>query len=177
MAFVIGGTGGGGSNTFTELGDTPNDYTGKVGLVPTVNPAEDGLTFQPTAYVFESVGDNTQLPAGHHTDIFIISPPAELRGRRVHAEVYCNMSSMTSGTDQALWFRIQSGSINNAWYDCIRGIGIQSSNRGTSTTNTEFTVPNSGNVVIQCRPDTNTMRIRRNSLAGDSRVVITVIPA
>lgn len=39
-------SGGGGASEFTALTDTPVNYTGSAGLVPTVNDTEDGLIFK-----------------------------------------------------------------------------------------------------------------------------------
>lgn len=76
----IWGCGTGGVDTFLELLDTPNSYSGAAGYVVTVNPTEDGLIFLPAtagsnAFSFiESPSEPTISASGSDTLTIIGGP-------------------------------------------------------------------------------------------------------
>jgi len=77
-----GGGGGGGATTFVELTDTPSDYVGSAGMVPTVLDTEDGLVFIPGGGEWKYVTTNQvaksrdQFACDSSLGVFTIELPA-----------------------------------------------------------------------------------------------------
>ena len=70
----------GGGIDFTELGDTPENYTGAAGQAAIVNPTEDGIIFGPAGA--EELTELNDTPAGYGTNGQVLT---------------------TNGTDAATW--------------------------------------------------------------------------